>query len=61
MTQPTTLIQEIVNLIKQSRHMVAFTGAGVSTASGIPDFRSHDSGLWESVDPFLVASIYGFR
>lgn len=48
-------------LIRSSRHMVAFTGAGHSTASGIPDFRSPGSGLWEKDDPMLVASIWAFR
>ena len=54
-------IERAARLIRQSRHMVAFTGAGHSTASGIPDFRSPDSGLWEKYNPMLVASIWAFR
>ncbi len=48
-------------LLSEARHAIALTGAGISTASGIPDFRSPDSGLWENADPFEVASIYSFR
>jgi NAD-dependent deacetylase len=49
------------NLLKNASYGVAFTGAGISTPSGIPDFRSHNTGLWENVDAMEVASIYGFR
>ncbi|GMQ77608.1 MAG: NAD-dependent protein deacylase Cob2 [Anaerolineae bacterium] len=48
-------------LLAESRRSVALTGAGISTPSGIPDFRSPESGLWENVDPYQVASVYGFR
>jgi NAD-dependent deacetylase len=41
--------------------MVALTGAGLSTASGIPDFRTPETGLWSQVDPATVASIEAFR
>ena len=54
-------IAEAAELIKNSRYLVALTGAGHSTASGIPDFRSPDSGLWERSDPMAVASIWSFR
>ena len=53
-------IQQVARLIKNANHAVALTGAGVSTRSGIPDFRSHGSGLWEKADPMSVASIWGF-
>ncbi len=53
-------ITQAAELIKHSSHAVALTGAGVSTPSGIPDFRSPGSGLWKKVDPFSVASIWGF-
>jgi NAD-dependent deacetylase len=54
-------ITKAVDLISRSRHLVALTGAGISTASGIPDFRSPDSGLWSKINPYLVASVHGFR
>jgi NAD-dependent deacetylase len=58
---PDSEIQKAAALIARSRHTVALTGAGISTPSGIPDFRSAESGLWSQANPFLVASIVGFR
>lgn len=54
-------IERAAELIRSSKHVVAFTGAGHSTASGIPDFRSPESGLWEKYNPMLVASVWAFR
>jgi NAD-dependent deacetylase len=48
-------------LLKEARYAVALTGAGVSTASGIPDFRTPGLGLWTEHDPFEVASLSSFR
>ena len=48
-------------LLREAHHAVALTGAGISTPSGIPDFRSPGVGLWEQFDPMEVASIYAFR
>ncbi|MBZ0290309.1 MAG: NAD-dependent deacylase [Anaerolineae bacterium] len=54
-------INDAAELLQRAKHTVAFTGAGISTPSGIPDFRSQHTGLWENVDPMAVASMYGFR
>ncbi len=54
-------IDRAAALIANSRYIVALTGAGTSTPSGVPDFRSPGSGLWEKVNPLLVASSFSFR
>jgi NAD-dependent deacetylase len=48
-------------LLAEAQRAVALTGAGISVPSGIPDFRSPGSGLWEGVDPMRVAHIDAFR
>lgn len=54
-------IYQIAKLIKESKYAVVLTGAGVSTGSGIPDFRTPGKGIWEKVDPFKVTSISAFE
>lgn len=55
-------IERGIELLRNARHVVALTGAGISTPSGIPDYRSPKSGLWERAEDMLeVASSYGFR
>jgi NAD-dependent deacetylase len=44
------LIRQVANLIRQSQKVIVFTGAGVSTESGIPDFRS-PGGVWHKYNP----------
>ena len=56
-----TLITRAAELLGQAHYAVVMTGAGQSTPSGIPDFRSPGSGLWAQVDPMEVASIFAFR
>ena len=50
----------LAELIRERQPCVVLTGAGISTESGIPDFRS-DEGIWRDVDPVEVASIHAFR
>jgi NAD-dependent deacetylase len=57
----TENVKTVAEWLQRAQHIVAFTGAGISTPSGIPDFRSPESGMWRGVDPMKVASIYGFR
>jgi NAD-dependent deacetylase len=54
-------LNKAVSLINQSNYIVILTGAGISTPSGVPDFRSQDSGLWIKNNPIEVASLSGFR
>lgn len=53
-------VAELAALVRERQPCVVLTGAGISTESGIPDFRS-SSGIWADVDPFEVASIDAFR
>jgi len=50
----------IARLLAGARAAVAFTGAGISTESGLPDFRS-PGGLWRGADPARVASSWALR
>ena len=43
-------IAELARVIERARHAVVFTGAGISTESGIPDFRS-PGGIWTKMAP----------
>ncbi len=49
-------IKQMAEWIKEKRGMVVFSGAGMSTESGIPDYRSKQ-GLWNNIDPTVMASI----
>ena len=53
--------EQLAGLLRDSKHAVVLTGAGVSVPSGIPDFRTPGTGLWENVDPMEVAHIDAWR
>ena len=57
----TAKAERLAELIRESECTVALTGAGISVPSGIPDFRTPGTGLWENVDPMEVAHIDAFR
>jgi len=50
-------IEQAAALIKESSGFYCLTGAGLSTESGIPDFRTPGTGIWEKVDPIKTASV----
>jgi len=56
-----TEVERLAELIVGSVCTVALTGAGVSVPSGIPDFRTPETGLWANVDPMEVAHINVFE
>jgi len=51
----------LAQLVRRARSVVALTGAGISVPSGIPDFRTPGTGIWENVDPMEVAHIDAWR
>jgi NAD-dependent deacetylase len=51
----------LADLLRDSESAVVLTGAGISVPSGIPDFRSPGTGLWEKVNPMEVAHIDAWR
>lgn len=54
------VIVELAEAMRRSRRTVVLTGAGASTESGLPDFRSRE-GLWKDVDPMKLASMTALR
>ena len=53
-------VERLADLLRECRPCVVLTGAGISTESGIPDFRSAQ-GIWARYDPFEVAHIDALR
>jgi NAD-dependent deacetylase len=51
----------LAEMLREAQSAVVLTGAGVSVPSGIPDFRSPGTGIWEKVNPMEVAHIDAFR
>ncbi|OZM56361.1 hypothetical protein CIB95_13030 [Lottiidibacillus patelloidae] len=51
------IFEQFKQMMKSSRHTVIFTGAGMATESGVPDFRSAQNGMWNGIDPLSLASV----
>lgn len=49
-------VERLAVLVRESKETLVLTGAGVSTESGIPDFRSPGTGLWSKLDPMELFS-----
>jgi len=55
------MIRDTAHILVQKKPWIVLTGAGISTESGIPDFRSPGTGLWENVDPMEILSVRTLR
>ena len=53
--------QSLVTRLHAAKHMVVFTGAGVSAESGIATFRDKQTGLWERFDAYELATPEAFN
>lgn len=60
MPSPEADLEDLAARIRKSRHLLVFTGAGVSRESGLPTFREAQSGWWARYDPMKLASAEGF-
>ncbi|MBY9008480.1 MAG: NAD-dependent deacylase [Candidatus Lokiarchaeota archaeon] len=60
MNELNTKIKKFAQLILDAKNIIALTGAGMGTESGIVDFRSPGTGLWERVNPDEFASIHSY-
>ncbi len=52
-------VEQLAALLANAQRIVFFTGAGISTESGIPDFRSPGTGLWNQIKPIQFQDFVG--
>ncbi|CRG95013.1 transcriptional regulatory protein sir2a, putative [Plasmodium gallinaceum] len=53
-------LEELAELIKNSKYVVALTGSGTSAESNIPSFRGSINSIWNKYDPRIYGTIWGF-
>jgi NAD-dependent deacetylase len=58
MTRTHATRADLARMIADARRIVVFTGAGISTESGIPDFRS-PGGVWSKMKPIYFQEFVG--
>ncbi|WP_416825261.1 NAD-dependent deacylase [Ectobacillus polymachus] len=51
----------LASILEHAKYPVVLTGAGMSTESGLPDFRSSQNGLWKNRDPLELASVHAMQ
>lgn len=54
-------MEKLISLLKPANNVIVFTGAGMSTESGLPDFRSKSRGLWEKFNPDELANVQALK
>ena len=62
--QDVEMIEAAARLIETSERIIAFTGAGISTEAGLPDFRNPGTGLWSTtgkITHLIVSRSLGFK
>lgn len=55
------MLEQLTHYLLQAKHVVVFTGAGMSTESGLPDFRSKFRGLWQKFNPDELANVHALK
>ena len=50
----------LIHMIRSAHRVAVFTGAGISTESGIPDFRS-PGGVWSKMQPIMFQDFVASR
>jgi len=54
-------MEQLTKWLKDSSYTIVYTGAGMSTESGLPDFRSKERGLWEKFNPDELANVQALK